>query len=296
MRSFELIPFGGVAAPDTICCDGFIGGSRLHLSHWVGNRTPARYRADTSVEIALRFNDDPDDAVAGWPVVNNHFDTDGALAVWTLCHPDDARRYVPTLIAAAEAGDFEEWNDNQGVLLDLAIRAMTHAHDDATAYAEVMKVLPRWLDDIEDAHSLWSAPWERLLAAEERVTTGGVGFIQHERILVVDHHDGGDALPALVINRRMPRDCTRILVCVEDAGRWSYRYVRPGWAWADTVGRPAVGLPGRNGLGARLGAAWVAEEDDTRESIVRTFEPVETTPTELVARLIELDEEARSAT
>ena len=156
-RGFVFVPFEGVAAPETICCDGLVEGSRLHLSHWEGNATPDRYRADTSVEIALRFNDAPDPAVAGWPVVNNHFDTDGALAVWTLRFPTLAARHRALLVAAAESGDFEEWNDDDGVRLDLAVRALTHGLDDAEAYHALDARLPRWLGELGDAHALWSA-------------------------------------------------------------------------------------------------------------------------------------------
>ncbi len=288
-RGFVFVPFEGVAAPETICCDGLVEGSRLHLSHWEGNATPDRYRADTSVEIALRFNDAPDPAVAGWPVVNNHFDTDGALAVWTLRFPTLAARHRALLVAAAESGDFEEWNDDDGVRLDLAVRALTHGLDDAEAYHALDARLPRWLGELGDAHALWSAPWERLLAEEERVAEGGVTFARRGRVLVVEHPDGGAEPPARVLNRRVDRDCTRVLVCTSDGERWRYRYERPGWAWARTVARPAVPPPGRDGLGARLGPAWLGEDAPMHETVVRTATPVTDPPEVVLQRLFALD-------
>src|SRR5947209_18475639 len=93
-----------------IGCDGLVPGAMLDLTHWQGNRTPAEFKADTSTEIALKFVASPESAKwADAVVVNNHFDTDGALSVWTLLEPELAQEYRSLLIAAAEAGDFDEW-------------------------------------------------------------------------------------------------------------------------------------------------------------------------------------------
>ena len=83
----------------------------LDLTHWQGNRTPSRYKADTSTEIALNFVGSPE-ASSEWAdavVVNNHFDTDGLLSIWVLLDPEEAMARRDLLIAAAEAGDFDEW-------------------------------------------------------------------------------------------------------------------------------------------------------------------------------------------
>src|SRR5688500_16034076 len=67
---------------DTTGDDLLREGRDLDLSHWYPNRTPAKFRADTSTEIALKFaaaNPDHD-----YLVVNDHADTDGVLAVFAL--------------------------------------------------------------------------------------------------------------------------------------------------------------------------------------------------------------------
>src|SRR4051812_47490620 len=107
-RRFEFVPFGAAGPRGALACDGLVGGDTLHLSHWAGNRTPRELKADTSVEIALRYSaaarDDGrrDDAAC---VVNNHFDTDGVLAVWALLEPERAAEHRGLIVAAAEAGD-----------------------------------------------------------------------------------------------------------------------------------------------------------------------------------------------
>src|ERR1044072_3885071 len=64
--------------------DGTVDNS-IHFSHWQGNHTPAEVKADTSTEIALNLVASPNrDALTQGIelVVNNHFDTDGALSCW----------------------------------------------------------------------------------------------------------------------------------------------------------------------------------------------------------------------
>ena len=58
-------------------------------------------------------------------VVNNHFDTDGLLSVWVLLDPEQALSCRELLIAAAEAGDFDEWPTfERGLWLDAAVRTL----------------------------------------------------------------------------------------------------------------------------------------------------------------------------
>ena len=76
----------------------------LELSHWVPNRTPAKFKADTSTEICMNFvaSGDLDYDL----VVNNHADVDGLLSVFTLLHPATALAHRPTIVSAAQMGDF----------------------------------------------------------------------------------------------------------------------------------------------------------------------------------------------
>src|SRR5215510_11138661 len=70
----------------TLFCDGtaeksaFRPRSDLELSHWVPNRSPAQWKADSSTEMCLRYVE-KNPAPAFDLVVNNHADVDGGRGV-----------------------------------------------------------------------------------------------------------------------------------------------------------------------------------------------------------------------
>jgi hypothetical protein len=103
---------------DKIIVDGNQCGVGLQLSHWPGNTTPAQFKADLSLEIVLRLLNSPG-AATGLSdvalVTNDHYDTDGLLAVWALLNPLEALRHMAALRAAAEAGDFYEFTSPEAV-------------------------------------------------------------------------------------------------------------------------------------------------------------------------------------
>ena len=137
-RRFEFVEGSYQGDVPAISCDGLVPGTALDLTHWQGNHTPGRFKADTSTEIALNFVISPE-AGQQWATavaVNNHFDTDGVLSVWALLEPAAALARRDVLVAAAEAGDFDEWPElERGLWLDAAIRALgARAGDDAAAY------------------------------------------------------------------------------------------------------------------------------------------------------------------
>jgi len=94
---------------------GFREGTDVELSHWIPNRTPPRFKADTSTEICMNFvaatHTDYD------LVVNNHADVDGILSVFTLLHPATALAHRSTIVAAAGMGDFWGWGDTESQVL-----------------------------------------------------------------------------------------------------------------------------------------------------------------------------------
>src|SRR5262249_2591290 len=145
-RRFLFVDESYSGAQPAISCDGLVPGAALDLTHWQGNHTPAQYKADTSTEIALRFVASPEAAErwAGAVVVNNHFDTDGILSAWILLDSDRAMAHRDLLVAAAEAGDFDEWPAlGRGLWLDAAIRTQVAGFvDDETAYRTILPWLP----------------------------------------------------------------------------------------------------------------------------------------------------------
>lgn len=102
-------------ARGVIYCDGGVGdGFRdrvdVELSHWIPNRTPAAYKADTSTEICMGFV--AAGGAAGYDLaINNHVDVDGTLAMYTLVHGERALAHRDTLVQAAAMGDFWAWGE-----------------------------------------------------------------------------------------------------------------------------------------------------------------------------------------
>ena len=102
------------SARAVIYCDGgtddqFREGVDLELSHWIPNRTPARFKEDTSTEICLSFVASGDQRFD--LVVNNHADVDGVLSMFTLVAGAWALPHRRTLTQAAHMGDFWGWGE-----------------------------------------------------------------------------------------------------------------------------------------------------------------------------------------
>jgi hypothetical protein len=111
---------------DKIIVDGNKCGAGIQLSHWPGNTTPAQFKADLSVEIVLRLLFSPEPCIHRFDfdlVTNDHYDTDGLLAIWALLNPATSLEHVSALQAAAEAGDFYEFTSPKAVQFDLIVRA-----------------------------------------------------------------------------------------------------------------------------------------------------------------------------
>jgi uncharacterized protein DUF6687 len=116
----------------TIFADGAGTGLRdgidVELSHWVPNRTPAKFKADTSTEICMNF-------VAAREieydlVVNNHADVDGLLSVFTLLYPETATAHRAILVSAARMGDFWDWGESAA---QVVFQSLTQQIDALTA-------------------------------------------------------------------------------------------------------------------------------------------------------------------
>jgi hypothetical protein len=97
-----------------------------NLSHWPGNRTPARWKADLSTGIALRFAraEAAEQAafLGGVEVVcNDHYDTDGFGSLLAILRPDAAFAREELLLAAAATGDYGVYQSWRGFAVDRAI-------------------------------------------------------------------------------------------------------------------------------------------------------------------------------
>jgi hypothetical protein len=294
-RQFVFVSDRYTGTIPVIGCDGLVPGAALDLTHWRGNKTPLAYKADTSTEIALKFVASPESESPDWAgavVVNNHFDTDGVLSCWVLLEPEFAEAYRDLLIAAAEAGDFDEWPaDDRGLRLDSAIRALaSRAVDDAEAYAIVLAQVRELLLTLDNRRDLWGPEWEQLLLAEQAIDSQSLRIERHGFVGVVRHAPGQAEVPGAILARKLLPIARRYLLAFEHSdGTFSYRYERPRYAWAETVVRPSCPSPDASALAGALGPAWTDDDLPGMTGIVQTLSPIADPPEVVRNQLNALD-------
>lgn len=251
--------------------DGTVDNS-IHFSHWQGNQTPAELKADTSTEIALNLVASPkkDEQTGGIDlVVNNHFDTDGVLSVWTVLTGERALAHRDLLIAAAEAGDFSEHSSDDGVRVSIAIQGADQASpnndtgsplarllagepvdDDAREYELVLPEVERLLTNINAYESLWLEGWKNVAMALESFERGksNVTEFADTKISLITLEpqlfDGTGfsptkhAAPYTAISKYAKGEL--FLIAIPTHSGWFYRLDYPYYSWAETVVRPRV--------------------------------------------------------
>ena len=293
-RRFEFVEESYEGDVPAISCDGLVPGAALDLTHWQGNNTPRRFKADTSTEIALSFVVSPE-AREQWAsalAVNNHFDTDGVLSVWTLLDPEEALTHRDLLVAAAEAGDFDEWPAlERGLWLDAAIRTLgSRAVDDAESYRTVLPQLPKLIEHLDERRDLWGVEWDALQAAVASLETGDLRSERHGLIGLLVHARGQPEAPGPLLARRFLPGARRYLLAFErDGGLYDYRYERPRYAWADTVVRAILPGPDARALARSLGPEWTEEGLPGMTGICRSGRSVSDRPDGVARRLAQLD-------
>ncbi|MFO1077413.1 MAG: DUF6687 family protein [Planctomycetota bacterium] len=273
----------GSEQPPHLSVDGMTP-SGPNLSHWPGNRTPPRWKADLSTGIALRFVRAEPTAQAAFLggvelVLNDHYDTDGFGSLLTILRPDVAAAHEELLLAAAATGDFGTLQTWRAFAVDRIVAHLAARHSPihnvfarCSGDAERSQRRYEWL--LENAASVLDHPGGyRALWADE------LAQVQHE---IEDGQDGGmerrlfDELGLAVLTSRGPRHrmtlntlarAFRVLHVEHGADGVRYRYHDRTETWFElaTV-RP---LPRRDlrPLAARLaalepahdGAEWCAD-------------------------------------
>jgi hypothetical protein len=298
-RDFKLVPMGAHAPSGAAACDGVVPGAAIDLSHWEGNATPPALKADTSTEIALSFARTGGRADLA---VNNHYDADGALAVYALLRSDVALANAGVLIAAAEVGDFDEWPaDERGLRLEAALRRMAMLKSDEAAYARVVRELEGVLADLDRREDLWGEEWRALERARARLARGDVEVsIEGSLAMFVHHRDVSELRgPVLARAARHLADVQRVgtptswlLAFEREGGTWDYRFELARHTWADTVVRPKVEAPSRNATALALSSgcgvpfsSWALKGDLGLTGVLRTSAPLACSPSD-VARVL----------
>jgi uncharacterized protein DUF6687 len=252
--------------------DGTVDENSIHLSHWEGNHTPRELQADTSTEIALNLVAAPNkgELTQGIDLVtNNHFDTDGVLSVWTVLTGERALELREQLIAAAEAGDFSEFRNENAVRASIVIQGADQASsnnstvsplarqlsgqdeiDDATCYELVLPEVEKVLTRTDDYEALWRDGWnqvERALNSFARGTSSVTEFPDSGVSLItlapdVFSSSGFDptrhAAPYTAISH-YAKGQLFVIGAPKERG-WAYRIDYPYYSWAETVVRPMI--------------------------------------------------------
>ena len=256
--------------------DGTVDNS-IHFSHWQGNETPAEVKADTSTEIAINLVASPNRAALTQGielVTNNHFDTDGTLSVWTVLAGERALAHRELLIAAAEAGDFSEYSNDDGVRVSIAIQGSDQASpnnddgsplarliageevdDDARAYDLVLPKVEHLLSNINDYESLWREGWDKVVAAVESFERGQSKVNEFGKISLItlapQLFDGTGfsptkhAAPYTAISKYAKGEL--FVIAIPASAGWFYRIDYPYYSWAETVVRPRIERQDLNG-------------------------------------------------
>jgi uncharacterized protein DUF6687 len=239
--------------PDGLLVVDGVAASAFNLSHWPGNRTPERYRADTTTEMALRLATDPDreELLSRVRLVsNNHFDTDGLLSAWVVLNPDQALPHRRFLIDAARAGDFQTFTSADAVKFDLMVTAFSDPRrspiaeallspeeaDRAQAlYDELLGRLPELFYQSSAHRPLWEDEFEGIVRSFARLRDGGAVIREHpaSRLSVLETEE--DLAPMARFD-----SCRfhRILTATREGDAVRYQLEHHIFSWFDTVTPP----------------------------------------------------------
>lgn len=164
-----------------ISVDGAFGAPGVNLSHWPGNTTPRELKHDLSTGIALEFARLPmsrraelvRDCVA---IANNHYDTDGACAIFAVLQPEQALERARFLLDVAATGDFFHLPSERALIVQLIVDGLvdperspwrsnfTGLSERARSEYVLRELMPRFaaiLDgDVEPYADLWKRELE----------------------------------------------------------------------------------------------------------------------------------------
>ncbi len=126
------VRIAGDASEPVLAVDGIVRPAVLELSHWPGNRTPAALRHDLSTGCALGFarlaRSEREALAAGASALaNNHYDTDGCLALFATRFPERALPHAEAMLRAAAAGDFFRVPDQHALAIDAIVSGLADA-------------------------------------------------------------------------------------------------------------------------------------------------------------------------
>jgi hypothetical protein len=263
-------------AEPVLSVDGAFGCRGLNLSHWPGHTTPDDLRHELSTGSALAFarlsEEERTRRAAGCAlVVNNHYDTDGACALYAVLHPERALAHAQVLLDVAAAGDFFRAPSELALSIDAAIgnlgdpersefgralRGLSDLERHERCYAHVVERLDAWLaGDLRSARGLYEFELDAYRADRKRLASA-------QRIDTPRHDLSSWLIPEALLRGADPgrhalfgatrRD--RVLVAFPREGGSCYRLVVSTLSWFDIPGRTPSARPDLAALARHLDA------------------------------------------
>jgi hypothetical protein len=280
-----------------VMVDGWAPGFRM-ISHWPGNTTPQPLRHDVTTGSAFLFTDMSDAERAGTIgdfsiVTNNHYDTDGALSLFTMLRPDVALRHRDLMVRAACSGDLARWSGDDALALELSVTSdldefmpfSTPPYDAerignlSRAYERIFATLEALLNDPFKARDRWEKRYRQVVDDVERVERGDgivVAAYPEDDLAVVETDR-----PITSYGMRFAAgDLYRVLLVHPGARGNRYRFCFRNESWWDLVTVKPLPRKHLAGLAARLneleGAprSWWASPPDWTVPEIGFGEPV----------------------
>ncbi len=246
------IGFAGAAGSDRphLSVDGMTPAGP-NLSHWPGNRTPRRYKADLSTGICLEFaraDAAEQRAFLGDAelCLNDHYDTDGFLSMLAVTRPEVARAREELCLAAAATGDFQAFQTPRAFMVDRIVARLAAPESPVAAEfaalegAEKSLARYRWL--IEHAEQVLDRPealepcWaDELAAVTGELRAARAGELERELLPALGLAVVTSTGPVRRIVLNTLGGAFRILHATPAADGTAYRYHDRTESWFEVV-------------------------------------------------------------
>lgn len=253
--------------------------TKLELSHWPGNATPAEFKADLSAEIVFNFLETGTMPGGVEVASNNHFDEDGLVSLYALLNPDEALSNKEFLIEVARAGDFGTTEDRDAAHVAFVVNAWTDVdrsplnrtafsgtHDELSAvlYEELLDRFPNIVEKIHYFEEFWSADETFLEQTEAAMKKGTIEIDQYKDVdlAIVTIPIGGIIEPkfapahaaswassvchTMAVHNAI--DCHRVLIMQGRHYQFYYRYE----TWVEYISRSLAPRVDLTGLAERM--------------------------------------------
>lgn len=162
--------------------------TRMVLSHWPSNRTPAQYKANLSARSVFAFLAEELPTGDANAVVTDHFDIDGLVGIHAFLEPQHALPRAELLIDVARCGDFARFSSRTAARIVFATNALAgqaaSAFDEefgggrngrlSFVFSSVLERFASVLDQPERYENFWSDEDSMLDSAESLFSDGRI--------------------------------------------------------------------------------------------------------------------------